>query len=484
MASQKNTLAQDLVYTTNYVEGTMSIADVKGWFQTQLTVSCLGIVCDQGVFGLISRSHLSQYLIGQKHDPSVMRQPISEIMIGSPVVVEAGHDIDFIVNRLILNKAADDGFFNDILVQEAGQFVGLISARDLMIGHLENMSHRLTAHEAQLLALAKKNKELFENSFRQGRMETIYKDVFECTPLPLVVFDEGGKYAFANQKFLSVAGYTTKQIDTKLSFRKLFEGDFKTLFEEESTKWKDLSQRDNHSQYAMVLITRHDESLPCQVLISLTPDGQNLLLTIISSGLTDVVGPDDEVEPKSSQAAKTAGKITQAIKLKLSKANAIGLGRSVATNLIDRETDMDQLMRKLEAIIDVAHKIETRKDVTPSAGEPGNLAQDEPMRGKLSDFSVIDLAQILVQGTKTGQLMLLRSKEPRYMGSIYFYCGSIVHAETMSQLSGEEAMPSLLSMKQGSFEFLFNQNSPVVTINGDAMGILMDACRRADELKS
>lgn len=462
----------------------MSIADVKGWFQTQLTVSCLGIVCDQGVFGIISRSHLSQYLIGQKHDPSVMRQPVSEIMIGSPVVVEAGHDIDFIVNRLILNKGAEDGFFNDIIVQEAGQFVGLISVRDLLMGHLENMSHRLTAHEAQLLALVKKNKELFENSFRQGRMETIYKDLFECTPLPLVCFDESGKYAFANKRFLTVAGYTTKQIDTKLSFRKLFEGDFKNLFEEESIRWKDLSQRENDSQYGMVLITRHDESLPCQVLTSLTPDGQNLLLTIVESGQTDVVGPEDVVERKSSQTSKVAGKITQAIKLKLSKANAIGLARSVATNLIDRETDMDQLMRKLETIIDVAKKIETRKDVSPAEGETGTSSDDEPMRGKLSDFSVIDLSQILVQGTKTGQLMLLRTKEPRYVGSIYFYCGSIVHAETMNQLSGEDAMPSLLALKEGSFEFLFNQNSPIVSIKGDAMGILMDACRRADELKS
>ncbi|NJK92067.1 MAG: DUF4388 domain-containing protein [Blastochloris sp.] len=485
MSTQKTTLAQDLVYTTNYVEGAMSIADVKGWFQTQLSVSCLGIVCDDGTFGLISRSHLSQYLIGQKHDPSVLKQPVADIMITNPVVLEASHDVDFAVGRLILTKSMDDGFFNDLIVQEAGSFIGLISVRDLLMTHLENMTHRLTAMEAQLAALARKNKELFENSFRQGRMETQYKDVFERSPIPMVVFDENGKYISGNQRFMALADYTTKHIDTKLSYRKLFEGDFKTLFDQELTKWRDLSQRDEPSQYSMVLITRHDESQPCQVLADLTPDGQHLMLTVIQAGREAVIGPRDIVEsanPRESQ--KPPGKITQAIKLKLSDANAIGLARSVATNLIDREADMDQLMRKLETIIDVAQKIEGRSEQTPSPESGTRSGQDEPMRGKLTDFSVIDLAQILVQGTKTGQLMLLRRTEPRYVGSIYFYCGSIVHAEALNSMAGEDALPALLSLKEGSFEFLFNQNSPTVTIHGDAMGILMDACRRADEQDS
>src|SRR5690606_7277126 len=137
-----------------------------------------------------------------------------------------------------------------------------------------------------------------------------------------------------------------------------------------------------------------------------------------------------------------------------------------------------------ETIIEVAQKIENRSTETPLPDSVTPAGQDEPMRGKPTDFSVIDLAQILVQGTQTGPLMLLRQKEPRYVGSIYFYCGSIVHAEALNSLDGEEALPALLALKEGSFEFLFNQNSPTVTINGDAMGILMDACRRADEQKS
>jgi PAS domain S-box-containing protein len=400
-------------------------------------------------------------------------------------VVEAGHDIDFAMGRLIQDKSADDGFFNDIIVQEAGHFIGLISVRDLLMGHLENMTHRLTAMEAQLAALARKNKELFENSFRQGRMETQYKDIFERTPVPIVVFDEHGKFVSGNQHFIALADYTTKQIDTKLSYRKLFEGDFRNLFDQENRKWKDLSLRDEPSQYSMVMITRHDESLPCQVLADLTPDGQHIMLTIINSGKNPLIGPHDIVESKPAIThTKPPGKITQAIKMKLSNANAIGLARSVATNLIDRQEDMDQLMRKLETIIDVAQKIENRSEEIPAPGSAEQAGLDEPMRGKLTDFSVIDLAQILVQGTKTGQLMLLRKKEPRYVGSIYFYCGSIIHAEAHNSLSGEEALPALLNLKDGSFEFLFNQNSPVTSINGDAMGILMDACRRADEQDS
>jgi len=53
----------------------------------------------------------------------------------------------------------------------------------------------------------------------------------------------------------------------------------------------------------------------------------------------------------------------------------------------------------------------------------------------------------------------------------------------MDNLSGEAALPSLLALREGSFEFLFDQNSPTVTLDGDPMGILMDACRHSDERK-
>jgi hypothetical protein len=181
---------------------------------------------------------------------------------------------------------------------------------------------------------------------------------------------------------------------------------------------------------------------------------------------------------------RPVGKVTQAIRLKLSNENAMGLARTVATNLIDRDENIEKLMKKVEAIIKVSEQIEQAEPPsvpeTPASPQaPAPSSDRPPLRGNLSDFSLIDLCQILVQGTKTGHLRLQFGSGSG--GDVYFYCGAIVHACTDKGDQGMDALPALMRESQGSFEFNFDVGSPAQSIEGDAMGILMDACRLADE---
>lgn len=491
MASVSSTRAQDLVYTSNYVEGDMTIGDVKSWFQAQISVVSLGVIAEGGKFGLITRNHLSQQLIGQIQKPSFLKQPISDIMISTPLVVSANQELDVVVMHLFTEKSRDEEFFHDILVKDGGKFVGLISVRDLLVNHFENLTHKLTAVDAQLQALAQKNKELFSNSFRVGHQEGLYKQILESVPVPVALFNEDGKIIVCNPRFLELLEYTPKTLEAGTRFKELFDDQFSVLHQKAVRNWEKALHEDASCYTQLTARNRSGETIPVNAYFELMPDGRNIGISLINpnQGRTAPTGPGTHIGEDTTPAHsgnKPMGKVTQAIRMKLSNENAMGLARTVATNLIDRDESIDRLMKKVEAIIKVTGEIE---DSDAASGPlPTTLAnalttatpERPPLRGNLSDFSVIDLCQILVQGTKTGHLRL----EPlgnHTAGDIFFYCGSIIHAMTDAGHTGQEAIPELMRAQNGAFEFNFDVASPVSTIEGDAMGILMDACRVADE---
>lgn len=493
MASVSSTRAQDLVYTSNYVEGDMAIGDVKSWFQAQISVVSLGVIAGEGSFGLITRNHLGQQLIGQMQKPAFLQQPISDIMITSPLVVNAGQDLDAVVMRLFTEKSRDEEFFHDILVKDGPKFVGLISVRDLLVNHFENLTHKMTAMEAQLQALAQKNKELFANSFRVGHQESQYKQVLEAVPLPVALFGEDGKIVVCNPRFLELLQYTPKTLEAGTRFKELFDEQFSTLHQKAVRNWEKALHDETSCYTLLTARNRSGESIPSNAYFELMPDGRNVSITLFSPGSGRPMGSDAPAAPvedivQAGAGAKPMGKVTQAIRLKLSNENAMGLARTVATNLIDRDESIDRLMKKVEAIIKVTEQIEESDAATgplpttlASAITSTPAPERPPLRGNLADFSVIDLCQILVQGTKSGHLRLEPSGDFT-AGDIFFYCGSITHAMTDAGHQGSSAIPELMRARSGNFEFNFDVPSPISTIEGDAMGILMDACREADEL--
>lgn len=466
----------------------MSISDVKTWFQTQLSVLSLGVVGGDGTFGLITREHLNQYLIAQKRDPEAMAQPISEIMIKKPLVVGGYQKIDDVVSELLIQKGNDEGFFNDIIVQTNGEFVGLISVRDMLVNHIESLSHQLTAAEAQQSALAHKNKELFSSTFKKGQFENQHAAVFDSLPIPVVVFDSRGRYSTCNPRFIRLVDYPDKELNNTKRYGDFFDGDFKALWKHELQKGDRTfeTEKDDQSQFNVILTTAEKDRLRVEVTSDISPGNRYLIVSIVQ---IHQLRPNEEDLPQVStvmQETSTTGKtgqITQAIKTKLTDEGAMGLAKSVATNLIDREDQMDKLMNKLESIIKVAEQIETQSE---ESSELEGFDEEKQLKGHLSDFSVIDLCQILVQGNKTGELVIAHEEGPGdqgAVGALYFGDGQIVHAETCDGHAGEGALPYLLALEEGKFEFHFGHPSPVSSIQGDSMNILMEACRQADEIK-
>ncbi len=106
-------------------------------------------------------------------------------------------------------------------------------------------------------------------------------------------------------------------------------------------------------------------------------------------------------------------------------------------------------------------------------------ASQRNFSGDLGEFSVIDLAQMLVQSRKTGELTLVQ--QDGRSGVIYLDKGLIVHALANGQ-SGRPALRELLAIEKGNFLFSYEIAATETSIPGsDPMGLLMDAVSELDE---
>lgn len=477
-----STPVHELVYSTNYVESSLPIKEVKQWLRTQPSVHTLGVIGD-GVYGLITRARLNQATLNAAADPDFPEQPVGSIMILDPLVVEASTPADEVVALLLTRKGQVEDQFCDIIVTDRGEFAGLLAPRDLLFDQVENLTHRLAAAESQQAALVKKNRELFEASFRQGQTEMQFKSIFEHAPVPLAVFDSEGALVAANRRLLNLVGLTPIQVDRNTAFHHFFNEPFAPIWRAYNDAWA--SGGPDQPTRHLIMNGEEGTTFQAECALEFLPDDRQILVAVVGLGgaVAESVPVEETITPSTAvvrHSIRKSGKITQAIKTRLATQGAQGLARSVATNLIDKEKHLDRMMKKLEAIIAITDQLEQReKEPAPPPGAGGDSTRR--LAGDLAEFSVIDLCQILIQGTKTGRLKVFRQGSADIEGNLYFYCGSLVHADGPDGAKGTDALEKIVALRQGSFDFEFDASAPETTLRGDAMGLLMDACRAVDE---
>jgi hypothetical protein len=148
--------------------------------------------------------------------------------------------------------------------------------------------------------------------------------------------------------------------------------------------------------------------------------------------------------------------------------------QSLVNTLIDRHSDRNEdnttfMLRKMENIFTIADQLELAAE--KDADKANSLS------GNISDFSVTDLAQLLIYGGKTGQLRVFNAAAD---GLVFFDNGKIVHAEIGQQI-GEVALAEIILIRTGEFNFTYEVPTDKHTIQGDPTGILIRLCSKADE---
>lgn len=102
---------------------------------------------------------------------------------------------------------------------------------------------------------------------------------------------------------------------------------------------------------------------------------------------------------------------------------------------------------------------------------------DRALEGNLDMMSLASIVQINCEERNQAQLSLNYQGKT---GSIYFDGGEMIHAET-ANLSGEEALYSLLGWEDGSFKVKMGATPAIKTITKNWSGLLLEGMRRIDE---
>jgi len=141
-----------------------------------------------------------------------------------------------------------------------------------------------------------------------------------------------------------------------------------------------------------------------------------------------------------------------------------GVDAIVRSDISDRElyTRIDALIKRHEPL---AHQ---------------HLQVNQSLIGKIDDFQLIEVIQMLNLNQKTG---LLNIHHHHQHGQIAFYEGNITWAN-LSDTFGEEAIEAMVFWKEGHFIFEKNLVQQDANINKPTMQLVLDCCQLLDETKA
>lgn len=103
--------------------------------------------------------------------------------------------------------------------------------------------------------------------------------------------------------------------------------------------------------------------------------------------------------------------------------------------------------------------------------------EDRALEGNLQMMSLASIVQINCEERNRAQLSVNHQGK---VGTIFFKDGEMVHAE-VGNLVGDEAIYSLLSWEEGSFELKMGVEPATTTISKNWSGLLLEGMRRIDE---
>ncbi len=108
------------------------------------------------------------------------------------------------------------------------------------------------------------------------------------------------------------------------------------------------------------------------------------------------------------------------------------------------------------------------------------LQEKKGFEGKISDFQLTDLIQLLCLGRQTNSIHF---EKDHMHGVIYFEDGNIIHAQ-VGDIEGEDAFYEILSWEGGTFNLHKGEKAPKETIFKSWQNLLLDGLRRLDEFKA
>ncbi|NJK90506.1 MAG: response regulator [Blastochloris sp.] len=225
-----------------------------------------------------------------------------------------------------------------------------------------------------------------------------------------------------------------------------------------------------------------------QVLLLTAKDDKEVVKSGLRAGVMDFL--DKPVRRKSflpsisqaitqtSQLREERAAYLELIRLKL--AGRGGAAENLMTQLVHRESSVGGLLSKLETVMKYSEELEKKNaEVFPGSNV---YVSEMPFQGQISDLSLLDLAQLLSQSGKTGELQVLGATKI-HLGSIYFDEGRLTHAEVRegAKETGHEALVKLMSLNTGYFCFQYGKVTVEASLFDDPTSLLLAVSAEMDE---
>lgn len=130
--------------------------------------------------------------------------------------------------------------------------------------------------------------------------------------------------------------------------------------------------------------------------------------------------------------------------------------------LVKRHTKRQDLLLRIESMVSQVNAFEKEK-----------ATLRDGFLGKLGDVSVIDVLQLLVNTTKTGNLLI---SDGTIEGYVYFMKGQIFNA-TLGHVQGEDAIYDMIYWEDGFFRFT-QEEIPRQSVIASPTNKIISKCRR------
>ncbi|HEY1171698.1 MAG TPA: DUF4388 domain-containing protein [Verrucomicrobiae bacterium] len=438
----KSILAHDLVEHSTVLDGNTRVRDLLAWFKTNANVHYVAVTDQGGLGGIVGRDQLNARL-ADKYGWSVLAdRPLTTIMNPAPVIVEGSMELHSITHFLLNTPADGSDFYQDMVILKDGQFIGLASVKRLLYKQMEQIQVQMAAIERQAETLALKNQELVSTSLKLQDNEQELRQFFETCSVPLLELDGSNHFVQANRRFLRLLGYKAEELGPEIADTGLVRGGVAEL--QAAVIRNERAMGESKSIYFMVLRHKNGSEIGVEASMDVDEVRRRTVLSVLR------VATEDELRLHLRLLREAEGKGA--------------LAQNIVSSIIDRGNDTTRMVRKVESMISVADKLE-------------HADQSNTFNGDIADFSVTDLAQLLVMGSKTGQLGI---QSDVFWGMAYFDRGRIVHAETVNK-KGEAALFAMVGVKKGTFVFTYDERAPQVTIDEDPTTLLIRVCSGVDE---
>jgi hypothetical protein len=371
-------------------------------------------------------------------------------MLPAFVAVHGEMTVADLVGKLLEERTSSREFYDDVIVHQDGLFLGLASIKQLIVKQMDLIRQQMTDLQKQQTALTQKNQELVQSALRLSADQNQRQAVFEACSVPIAIFDQEGRLLEANPRFQQLCGYRLEELNNPGSSQLLFGEDLKNV----AGVWPHPGTEPHARKPTHILGLRPLEGpdLGLEVSLAWNQAGAQMILSVLRVLEEEEKNVHDQ--------------ILQRI------ASESDLVKSVFSAQIDRESHSGSALQKMERLVKYARALE-QKDL---AEEPA--ASNTPdLRGTLGELSIIDLAQLLIHGQKTGRLTVTGTEGQDCQ--VFFERGKIVHAQSQG-LEGKIVLTKVMALTHGSFVFNCDLAPPAQTIEGDPIGLLMDACVEVD----